>query len=130
MITKTIEIRDAMTFIPALAIKMVPTPGNDADFFLLGRAGFVSEFIGVRIMLIWIARARAEWYPNAWNSRTLLVAHQYVEDHFDELESGAVVDVEYILKWTAKPKESERIEEAAWREREKKTDDTNLPGGD
>jgi hypothetical protein len=125
MITKTIEIRDAMTFIPAMAIKMIA--GNDADLFLLGRAGFVSAFLAPRIMFVWIARGRAEWDPNAWTSRTIGIAHQYVQDHFDELKSGAVVDVEFILKITSKPKESERIEEQSWRGTEKKTDDTNLP---
>ena len=46
----------------------------------------------------------------AWGggTRTYQVAHQYIIDHFDELESGAVVDVEFILKETTQPKKSER----------------------
>ena len=52
----------------------------------------------------------ATYDPFAWGSdtRTYQVAHQYIIDHFDELESGAVVDVEFILKETTEPKKSER----------------------
>ncbi len=38
MITKTVELRDRATFIPALAIKLEPS--NEADRYLLARAGF------------------------------------------------------------------------------------------
>ncbi len=38
MIAKTVEIRDRATFIPALAIKLVPV--TDQDRYLLGRAGY------------------------------------------------------------------------------------------
>jgi len=39
----------------------------------------------------------------------MLKAHEYIEKCFDELESGAVVDVEYILGETNKMKQSERF---------------------
>lgn len=123
MICKTIEIRDSMTFIPAMAIKMVSW--NPGDSYLLRRMGFVAEFMSPAILFVWISRGRCESDPNAWSSRTLGVAHQYVQEHFDELEAGAVVDVEFILGITKEPKRSERLEESPWLGKAKKTDDTN-----
>lgn len=41
MTAKTIEIRDRGTFVPALAIRLEPT--NEADRYLLGRAGYSSN---------------------------------------------------------------------------------------
>ena len=37
------------------------------------------------------------------------IAHNYVLDHFDELEDGDVVDVEFILGETEVKKTSERL---------------------
>jgi hypothetical protein len=37
------------------------------------------------------------------------VAHDWIRAHFDELEDGDVVDVEFILKEKPKPKISERL---------------------
>jgi hypothetical protein len=42
-----------------------------------------------------------------WNDRTYKVAHKHIIEHFDELEDGAVIDVEYILGETEAPKKSE-----------------------
>lgn len=39
----------------------------------------------------------------------MCVAHQFIEDHFDELNDGEVVDVQFILGETKVPKVSESI---------------------
>ena len=44
-------------------------------------------------------------------ARTMIVAHKFIKEHFDELETGDVIDVEYILGETDTQKMSERIEE-------------------
>jgi hypothetical protein len=36
-------------------------------------------------------------------------AHQWIEGHFHKLESGAVVDVEFILGETTEPKPGEML---------------------
>lgn len=121
MIVKAIEIRDRGTFIPALAVKMVPVSDwepnvsermAEAERYLLRRAGY--GFVNPCVMLCrmdanGVARC-ASYDPYSWGAddRTFCVAHNYITDHFDELESGAVVDVEWILKETAEPKKSER----------------------
>lgn len=54
---------------------------------------------------------QAEYDSFNWsNARTMHVAHEYLKEHFDDLESGAVIDVEFILGETETPKRSEREE--------------------
>lgn len=120
MIVKAIEIRDRGTFIPAMAVKMVPTyrsqvetiTEHDADRYLLCRAGYNFQdpcVVLCRMEASGVNR-NATYDPFAWggDARTYQVAHNYIIEHFDELESGAVVDVEFILGETKIPKKSER----------------------
>ena len=44
------------------------------------------------------------------SSRTMQVAHLYIEEHFAKLNSGDVVDVEFIMGLTKQPKISERYD--------------------
>ena len=111
MKTKTFEIRDRATFIPILAVKL--EPGCEADRFLLGRAGFgiTPKKQAEYIYLIRISggEGKAACDPYDWgvSPRTLHTAHLHIMEHFDELESGSVVDVEFILGETKEPKVSE-----------------------
>jgi hypothetical protein len=111
MTAKTFEIRDRMTFIPVLAVKLEPS--NEADRYLLGRAGFgiYPENQARYIQLIRISGGEGPTYcnPGDWADRTMQTAHLYLLDHFDELESGSIVDVEHILGETTELKVSERI---------------------
>lgn len=107
MKTKTFEIRDRMTFIGALATKL--EPGCPRDSYLLSRSGY-----GLRpedqsryVVLSRLEGDTLHYDPFAWNSRTMTTAHRYIVEHFDELESGAVIDVEFILGETTEPKGSE-----------------------
>ena len=115
MIVKAIEIRDRGTFIPALAVKMVPARDvyeHEPERYLLRRAGY--GFVNPCVVLCRMdangGPRNASYDPYGWGveDRTFQVAHLYITDHFDELESGAVVDVEFILKETTEPKKSER----------------------
>lgn len=109
MIAKTFELRDAATFVPVLAIRLDPV--TEQDRYLLARAGYgrAAEAQGGFVMLCGLngGSDRATSDPYDWDNRTRAVAHQYILEHFDELESGAVVDVEFILGKTAAPKVSE-----------------------
>lgn len=101
---KVFEIRDKATFIPACAIKMAST--NEKEDYLLRRAGFAS---GDHVVLMRFHDDEAHYDPYAWgNRRTLTNAHQYIAKYFDSLESGDVIDVEFILGETRDPKASER----------------------
>lgn len=111
MKTKTFEIRDASTFIPVIATKM--EPACEADRYLFARSGFGVEAANqaayVFLACIDGGDGRATSDPYMWpgGARTMPTAHQYIIDHFDELESGAVVDVEFIMGLTPAPKVSE-----------------------
>ena len=114
MITKTFEIRDRATFIPMIAIKL--KPGCEADRYLLSCAGFgtTPEAQAEYVYLIRIngGEGRATCDPYDWGTtpRTVHVAHQHIIKHFDELDSGAVIDVEFILGESKKEKISESVE--------------------
>jgi len=101
------EIRDRATFMPVLAIKL--NPANEKDRYLLGCAGFRSN-PNDYVILVRLDYMGAQYDPYSWNlrERTLPRAHQYIIDTFDLLESGAVVDVEFLLGETKEPKKSQQ----------------------
>lgn len=110
---KTIEIRDVGTSIPALAIKL--NPGNEQDRYLLGRAGYgvQAEHQSQYVLLLKLSGGSGDFNcrTGEWTGgRTMQVAHQFIKRSFDELESGQVVDVEFILGETPSPKQSEHVE--------------------
>lgn len=107
METRTVEIRDRHTFIPAVAVKLAST--NAAQRYLLGRCGYA---IGrPYVLLAKLADGEGRSDPYDWvGSRTMQAAHLWILEHFDEIEDGAVVDVEHILGETPAPKRSERDE--------------------
>lgn len=126
MISKIIEIRDAGTFIPALAVKL--GSAEEAERYLLARSGFglsydaQSEYI-VLCKINGGEPCQCHIDPFAWgqNPRTMFVAHMYLlgrhgeldskvnSDGFDYMEPGHVVDVEYVLGMRKEPKMCERI---------------------
>jgi len=110
MKVKTFEIRDKMTFIPALAIKLEPY--HEADRYLLARAGFGirPDEQGRYVLLIRLEGLECQYSPDNWrgSARTMPEAHRYIVQTFDALEHGAVVDVQSILGETEGPRVSER----------------------
>jgi len=112
MIIKCIEIRDSLTFIPAIAIKVVPA--NEGQRYLLRRAGY--GFDPPQIILAKLAggagMACCDPYDWPGDTRTMRTAHEWLREHFDAIDDGAVVCVEHILGERAEPKRSESEEEA------------------
>ena len=105
---KCLEIRDAMTFIPVICIK--PIPDNEEQRYLLRRDGY-SGGPAERCVIYINAQCRDVAYdPYDWpsNPRTHRVAHAYIEEHWDELKDGDVIDVEFILGEALTKKISER----------------------
>ena len=102
---KILEIRDVGTFIPVMCIEM--RSDNPEEKYLLWRTGFGPHRL---IQLVWITAFRTEYDPMKWGDRTLYTAHDYITECWDELKTGDVVDVQYILGETASPKQSERKE--------------------
>lgn len=114
MITKTFEVRDRSTFIPVLAVKM--RPSCERDRYLMGRSGFgtdperQAEYVLVVKLDGGDGRSACDPYGWPGGARTMKVAHSYILKHFDVLESGALVDVEFIEGERAVPKQSEAVE--------------------
>lgn len=113
MIAKTFEIRDAGTFIPVLAVKLIP--GCEADRYLLSRAGYgrhpddQAQYVLLCQISGGFGRCSSDPYEWGGIARTYAQAHAYISENFDRLASGEVIDVEFILgeKLTRKLSESE-----------------------
>ena len=106
---KCLEIRDAGTFIPVICIR--PVPENDEQCYLLRRDGYTGDDSEHCIIMI-DAQCRGVAYdPYDWtrDTRTKRTAHIFIQDHWHELCDGAVIDVQFILLETDKPKISERL---------------------
>jgi hypothetical protein len=115
MTTKLFELRDKATFIPVIAIQVISdAPLTPQEYYLLSRAGYgpASDcVILIRAECAGIDR-NATYDPYSWGSaRTFPVAHLHIIKHWDELKSGDVIDVEFILGETTAPKTSERTTE-------------------
>lgn len=115
MITKLFEVRDVATFIPVMAVKMKANPDTFhtecSEEYLLRRAGFWGETGSNLIGLAMLSGedSHMNFVPHLWNGRTMTTAHKYISEHFDVLNSGSVIDVEFILGESASKKLSERL---------------------
>lgn len=98
---KLLEIRDRGTFIPAMAVRV-----SGEDGYLLRRAGFGSQPL---VLLIHLEMMKCSYDPYDWPrpSRTMTDAHLWITKHWEEFETGQVVDVEFVLGYTKEPKRSE-----------------------
>jgi len=104
--TKAFEIRDACTFIPVIATALLSDA--DEETYLLGRCGYRNDDISVMVTRLNDSRSAND--PHDWTNRTMVVAHEYIREHFFMVETGSVVDVEFILGERTEWKVSERLE--------------------
>jgi hypothetical protein len=105
MQVKMFEIRDRATFLPVIAIHL--DFDNEVEQWLLSRIGFGTA---MKYVLL-IKGDECEYDPYVWTSRrTLRTAHLFIRDNFEILETGSVIDVEFILNESPEPKISERLE--------------------
>ena len=102
---KMFEVRDKGTFIPVMCISMEHDEQPEQAKYLLGRAGFNKN--SWLIELVWLGNNTASYDPFHWHGRTMHTAHLYIQDNWKILNSGDVIDVEYILKETDTKKTSE-----------------------
>lgn len=126
MNTKLFEIRDSGTFIPVMATLMLPSAepelgelvaaeyreARDAECYLLRRAGYGFEkplVMVCRLEQSGFRQAAYDCYEWGQQCRTMMIAHQWIEGHWPELNSGDVIDVEFILEETKVKKRSERV---------------------
>lgn len=109
MKTKLFELRDRGTFVPVLCIKV--ESGNESERYLLRRSGYELPSDLIIMTGLTGGNEKSTYNPHDWGgNRTRHYAHKYIQKHWEELESGQVVDVEFIHGETAAPKISERLE--------------------
>ena len=128
---KFIEIRDAATFIPALAFR-IQHPMSEMDRWLMAKAGFGRTVLeqDKYIFLVKLTEPKIQFDVHAWgmHSRTMIIAHAALTgilEHWDEIrteelkvrvracqfdliEPDAIIDVEYLLGLSDTVKSSER----------------------
>jgi len=107
---KTLEIRDAGTFIGVLAIR--PWSDDPVQRFYFHRHGYQSEWPAIIVTRLSDSKSANDpydWPGLTGNTRTMREAHLYIDQHFNELRDGDVVDVEFILGETETKKVSERL---------------------
>lgn len=114
METKLFEVRDRMTFLPVMCIKL--EPGNVADGYLLAMTGYgiraekQSQVILMGKLSTGDLKCTSSDHAGYPTVRTLPMAHHHIQKHWEELTSGDVIDVEFILGEVAEPKVSQRLE--------------------
>jgi hypothetical protein len=113
---KLFEVRDRGTLIPMLAMRVSALHSGkdwheqDCDELkvvkLIARAGFGESG---SIAMLHLGEPKYGWRFNAydWRDRTFHAAHLYVEQHWDELRSGDLIDVRVVLGEARLPCESE-----------------------
>lgn len=115
MVTKLFEIRDSMTCIAAMAVQL--DPRTEDERYLLARSGYGRSAIQHRgyVLLTPISGGKGEMLCDeyGWSSRTMSIAHSEIKDRWDKLETGDVIDVEFILGETKEIKQRERLEMSA-----------------
>lgn len=113
MDTKIFELRAPATLIVLMAIKMHVY--NEAERYLMTRSGYGRSNYDFNkyIMVFPIdggGKSLATTDAYKQTIEEIRLAHMYIIKHFDELEDGQVIDVEFITGKVNYPKTPERIE--------------------
>lgn len=103
---KLFELRDKGTFIPMMAVRIEITSRSGS--YLLRRAGWGAGDHAVYFMDL-EGRHGCQYNRFEWrNPRTFGVSHDFIIRNWDDLRSGDVIDVEFILEETEEGKVSEQ----------------------
>jgi hypothetical protein len=110
MNTKLFEVRATATNIPIIATKLEPS--NEQEQWLLGHCGY-GQHGAEQSQYIMVARLEAPSTATTTEyeekSHEMQIAHRYLNASFDELESGAVIDINYIEGRVPEPVKSDRF---------------------
>ena len=106
METKLFELRDHGTFIPLLCIKPSDTNGTAFEAKMAWRYGYKnSRAVIVTHLSVPQRGCKNDW--SEWGDRTYAVAHKHIEENWDTLKTGDLIDVRVLLGEAEKPCESE-----------------------
>lgn len=107
---KLFEVRDHMTFIPCIAIRMGST--DERERWLMGRCGYGVTISAQKEHILFgrldgSCRLLADPWGGHRSGRTIRAAHNYAIGNWNKLKSGDVIDVEFIEGESDAPKVSE-----------------------
>ena len=98
MKSKIFEIRDGSFYIPVLA---TATNMENCDYLVEAYhwkyANYKQYSPLVIVTQINSNPLKSAYSPDEWTSKTMQIAHEYIEENFNDLKSGAVIDIQYIL---------------------------------
>ena len=112
---KTFEVRDRGTTMPVLAVRL--DPANEAERWNHAHTGYgrtaAEQAQHVICLRLSGGEGKFNCDPQGWanDARTMPIAHQFIAANFDDLKTGAVIDVEFILGETPTAKVSEALGE-------------------
>lgn len=92
---KVLEIRDHCTMITALAVDVIAIRRTERIDQLLARVGY-GDGCPRTILLARLVDTRACSDPYNWGDRTMLRAHLYIADHWEDIDDGGMVDVRQL----------------------------------
>lgn len=104
METKVFEVRDRLTFIPIMAIRL--NQEDPQERYLVRQSGWTAEFIFARINNMHFTMG-IEWQKD----RTLGTVTRHIRENWNNLISGEVIDVEFVLGEVSKPKRAQRLDD-------------------
>ena len=107
METKLFEVRDRATLIAVIGIRLGARNGSER--YLLSRCGYGKDVEEQQDYVLYAGLENFEMQgdPYSQSNRTRHESHKYIKAHWDELSSGDVIDVEFILGESAEKKVSE-----------------------
>lgn len=105
MRVKVFELRDHGTHIGIFAMSTEAAPGQQYE---LNRCGFPP---GSRSVILGFLDGERESSadPDFWQGRTIKPAHLYIEERFDDLKDGQVIDVRVLLGEATEPAKSDQF---------------------
>ncbi|MFA5037373.1 MAG: hypothetical protein WC479_09390 [Candidatus Izemoplasmatales bacterium] len=103
---KCFELRDRGTFIPVMCVRIDMSKVDEPDRYLLSRGGWGSD--QKITYMININDGRCQWDAFCWTLEPYLTAHQHIQDNWDSLKGGEVIDGEFLRGESPVAKESER----------------------
>lgn len=110
MKAKTFEVRDRATFIPVLAVRLEPDNPQDRYLFYTSGFGKIPTIQKTHILLTNLQTNETLVNPYDWYAgRTMRIIHMHLVANFEEIESGSVLDVEFIKGEVKTPKLSELL---------------------
>jgi hypothetical protein len=110
---KFFEVRDRATFLPVMAVRLTAARTSQ-DEWLMQRAGFADWQVhpesDTPYVILWrLLGGDANYDPYEWGNRTMANAHAHIMAHWSDLNSGDVIDVQFLLGENPTPKQSERL---------------------